>query len=51
MDITRVDNEIQQYAGRGMIHVDEATNKRLRRMIDKRVLVVMIITYFLQGLD
>ncbi|KAJ5833945.1 hypothetical protein N7474_002256 [Penicillium riverlandense] len=51
MDVTRVDKEIQQYAGRGMIEVDEATNKRLRRMIDKRVLVVMIITYFLQALD
>lgn len=31
--------------------VSEADNKRLRKMIDRRVLVVMILTYFLQALD
>lgn len=51
MDFTRVDKEIQMYAGRGQVEIDEATNKRLRKMIDRRVLVIMILTYFLQALD
>ncbi|KAJ5118239.1 hypothetical protein N7526_009876 [Penicillium atrosanguineum] len=51
MDFSRVDKEIQMYASRGRVEVDEATNKRLKKMIDKRVLVVMICTYFLQALD
>ncbi|KAJ5771590.1 hypothetical protein N7520_002119 [Penicillium odoratum] len=51
MDLTRVDKEIQMYAARGQVVVDEATNKRLKRMIDRRVLVIMICTYFLQALD
>ncbi|CUA71692.1 putative transporter C1773,15 [Schizosaccharomyces pombe 972h-] [Rhizoctonia solani] len=33
------------------IVIDEATNKRLKRMIDKRVLLVMVVTYFAQTLD
>ncbi len=51
VDYSRVDNEIQQYAGQQSISIDEATNKRLRKMIDRRVLAVMILTYFLQALD
>ena len=51
MDFTRVDKEVQMYASRGQVEVDEATNKRLKRMIDRRVLVIMICTYFLQALD
>ncbi|KAJ5281972.1 hypothetical protein N7478_007344 [Penicillium angulare] len=51
MDFSRVDNEVQNYAARGQVHIDEATNKRLKRMIDRRVLVIMICTYFLQALD
>ncbi|KAJ6111359.1 hypothetical protein N7523_007420 [Penicillium sp. IBT 18751x] len=51
MDFSRVDKEIQMYASHGRVEVDEATNKRLKKMIDKRVLVVMICTYFLQALD
>ncbi|KAJ5110552.1 hypothetical protein N7532_001087 [Penicillium argentinense] len=51
MDFTRVDKEIQMYAGRGQVEIDEATNKRLKKMIDRRVLVIMILTYFLQALD
>lgn len=39
------------YASRGRVEVDEATDKRLKMMIDKRVLVIMILTYFLQALD
>ena len=49
---TAVDEELRQYVvAAGSIEVDEATNKRLRRLIDKRVLVVMTGTYFLQSLD
>ncbi|KAL5337191.1 major facilitator superfamily domain-containing protein [Aspergillus crustosus] len=51
VDYTRVDKEIAAYAGQDIIHIDEATNKRLRKMVDRRVLVIMIVTYFLQALD
>ena len=51
MDFSRVDKEIQMYAARGRVEVDEATNKRLKRLIDRRVLAIMICTYFLQALD
>lgn len=44
-------SRIQMYASRGRVEVDEETNKRLKKMIDKRVLVIMICTYFLQALD
>ena len=51
MDFSRVDREVQEYATRGQVEVDDATSRRLRRMIDRRVLVIMILTYFLQALD
>lgn len=51
MDITRVDKEIQAYAAHGQVEIDEETNKRLKKQIDRRVLVIMIFTYFLQALD
>jgi hypothetical protein len=51
MDITRVDKEIQAYAAHGQVEINEETNKRLKKLIDRRVLVIMIITYFLQALD
>lgn len=51
MDESRVDKEVQQYASQGRVEVDEATSKRLKRMIDRRVLVIMICTYFLQAID
>ena len=47
----RVDPELAKYASEKAVVIDEATNKRLKRMVDKRVLTVMIITYFLQALD
>ncbi|KAF7588122.1 hypothetical protein BBP40_006155 [Aspergillus hancockii] len=50
-DYSRVDRELQEYAGQGQVEIDEATNKRLKTMIDRRVLVIMIFTYFLQALD
>lgn len=51
MDFSRVDKEVQEYATRGRVDVDEATSRRLRRMIDRRVLVVIVFTYFMQALD
>jgi sugar phosphate permease len=39
------------YASHGRVEVDEATDKRLKKMIDRRVLAIMICTYFLQALD
>jgi len=46
----RLDPEVAKYAG-----VDdglsESEDKRLKRLIDKRVLLVMVVTYFLQTLD
>ncbi|KAI0796497.1 MFS general substrate transporter [Abortiporus biennis] len=33
------------------IEIDDATNRRLRWMVHKRVLVVMVVTYFAQTLD
>ncbi|KAI5781287.1 allantoate permease [Geopyxis carbonaria] len=50
-DYGRVDAEVAKYASEGLIEIDEATNKRLKRLIDKRVLSIMIFTYFLQALD
>ena len=47
----RVDPELAKYASQKAIVIDEATNARLKRMIDKRVLSIMIFTYFLQALD
>ncbi|CAI7597436.1 unnamed protein product [Penicillium pancosmium] len=47
-----VDEELRRYVvAAGSVEVDEATSKRLRRLIDKRVLIVMVGTYFLQSLD
>jgi hypothetical protein len=46
-----VDNEVANYASETIVEIDEATNKRLKRLIDKRVLFVMGFTYFIQALD
>ncbi|KAL4945702.1 hypothetical protein BDV06DRAFT_219095 [Aspergillus oleicola] len=46
-----VDREVALYATDVAIEVDEETSKRLKRMIDKRVLVVMVVTYLIQTLD
>ncbi|OLN89761.1 putative transporter C460.05-like protein 4 [Colletotrichum chlorophyti] len=46
-----VDQEVANYASEAALQIDQATNKRLKRMIDKRVLGVMIFTYFMQSLD
>ncbi|KIV98729.1 uncharacterized protein PV09_09512 [Verruconis gallopava] len=51
MDYEKVDAEVAKYATQTGIEVPEAESKRLKRMIDKRVLTVMVFTYFLQALD
>jgi hypothetical protein len=50
-DFTQVDGEVAKYTSEARVVIDEATNKRLRKLIDRRVLAVMIFTYFLQALD
>ncbi|PMD46859.1 MFS general substrate transporter [Hyaloscypha variabilis F] len=50
-DFAQVDGEVAKYTSEARIVIDEVTNKRLRKLIDRRVLVVMIFTYFLQALD
>ncbi|KAK6529108.1 hypothetical protein TWF694_004323 [Orbilia ellipsospora] len=52
LDFERVDKEIAKYADPSrVVEISEEENKRLKRMIDKRVLAVMVFTYFLQALD
>ncbi|CZR51051.1 related to allantoate permease [Phialocephala subalpina] len=46
-----VDKEVAQYASETIVEIDEVTNKRLKRLIDKRVLAIMVCTYFIQTLD
>ncbi|KAF5370127.1 hypothetical protein D9758_001202 [Tetrapyrgos nigripes] len=52
-----IDSEVAQFFAQNgtdaskPIVIDEATNKRLRTMIHKRVLVVLVVTYFAQTLD
>jgi hypothetical protein len=50
-NMDRVDSEVAKYASEGRIEISPEDNKRLKRMVDKRVLSIMIVTYFLQALD
>lgn len=47
----RLDPEVAKYATTEVIEIDEVTNRRLRRMIDRRILPIMVISYFIQALD
>ena len=51
MNYDRIDKEVAKYANEVAINISPAENSRLRRLVDKRVLSVMIFTYFLQALD
>lgn len=51
LDKSRIDGEVAKYASDKAVHIDEKTEKRLKRLIDRRVLTIMIFTYFLQALD
>ena len=46
-----VDNEVGEYAATGRVEIEEATNKRLKRLIDRRILAVMVCVYLVQALD
>jgi hypothetical protein len=50
-DFSQVDGEVAKYTSEVRTVIDQATNKRLRKLIDRRVLAIMIFTYFLQALD
>lgn len=51
MDYNRVDSEIVKYASDTAIEIAPEENFRLKRLVDRRVLSIMIFTYFLQALD
>ena len=51
VDYDRIDKDVAKYANAPRVEISEEENKRLRRMIDRRVLAIMIPTYFLQALD
>lgn len=51
MNYDRVDKEIAKYATGERIDISETENKRLKKLVDRRVLVIMILTYFIQALD
>ncbi|KAG8739477.1 hypothetical protein FRC12_016291 [Ceratobasidium sp. 428] len=46
-----IDQEIAQFTAQHAVEIDEQTNSRLLKMINKRVLLVMLVTYFIQSLD
>lgn len=47
----KIDDEVAKYAAAEAVHVSPEESLRLRKMIDRRVLVIMIMTYFLQAID
>lgn len=51
MNYDRVDGELAAYASDAVVEISEEESKRLKRMIDKRILLVMVVTYFIQALD
>ncbi|KAK6952544.1 hypothetical protein Daesc_007085 [Daldinia eschscholtzii] len=50
-DYSKVDKEVAKYSSAVRIEISPEENIRLRKLIDKRILVVMITTYFLQAID
>jgi MFS family permease len=51
MNFDRIDKEVAKYASDVAIHISPEENRRLKRLVDKRIVVVMIFTYFIQALD
>ena len=51
LDTHRVDPEVAKYASDVAIIITPEENSRLKKLVDKRVLSIMIFTYFLQALD
>lgn len=50
-NFNKMDKELAQYVSDARIHISDEEDKRLRRLIDKRVLAIMITTYFIQAID
>jgi hypothetical protein len=50
-DDKTVDPEVSKYISDQVLEINDETNKRLKRLIDKRILATMMITYFFQSLD
>ena len=51
MNYERIDGELANYANAVAVEISPEENQRLKKMIDKRVLPIMVFTYFLQALD
>lgn len=51
MNYNRVDAELAKYANAVAVDISPEENARLKRLVDRRVLPIMIFTYFLQALD
>lgn len=51
MNYGRVDQEIAKYATATGVEIAPEKNSRLKKLIDRRVLGIMVFTYFLQALD
>lgn len=47
----KLDKELANYVSEARIEISPEKNAELRRMIDKRVLTIMVGTYFLQAID
>ena len=45
------DEKTNEYVAGEAIEIDEATNKRLFWKINRRILVIQLVTYFCQSLD
>lgn len=51
IDYNRIDKELAQYASATKVEITAEEDTRLRKLIDRRVLAIMVCTYFLQALD
>lgn len=51
MNYDRVDSEVAKYASNVGIIISPEDNARLKKKVDRRVLTIMVFTYFLQALD
>lgn len=51
MDLNRVDAEVAKYTSDVRVVISDEESDRLLKLIDRRVLVIMILTYFLQAID
>lgn len=47
----QVDKELVKYIADARVTISQERNVELRRKIDRRILVLMILTYFLQAID